>query len=48
MVLIGDVEIPSDYQGVVFTPMDDVGAWKFALAHEIKQAGINVDLNKLI
>ena len=38
----GDVEIPSDYQGVLFTPMDDAGAWKMTLAREIKQAGIKI------
>ena len=41
------VEIPSDYQGVLYIPMDTAGAWKMTLAKEIKNAGINVDLNKL-
>ncbi len=44
----GDVEIPSDYQGVIFIPMDDAGAWKMLLAGEIKKAGINFDMNKVI
>lgn len=44
----GDVEIPSDYQGVIFIPMDDAGAWTMLLAREIKKAGINVDMNKII
>ncbi len=43
-----DVEIPSDYKGVLFIPMDDKGAWKMLLAKEIKQAKIDVDLNKAI
>lgn len=41
------VEIPSDYQGVLYIPMDSGGAWRMALAKEIKNAGIEVDLNKL-
>ena len=41
------VEIPSDYQGVLYIPMDSAGAWKMQLAKEIKNAGIEVDLNKL-
>lgn len=41
------VEIPSDYQGVLYIPMDSAGAWRMALAKEIKNAGIDVDLNKL-
>jgi len=42
------VEIPSDYQGVLFTPMDDAGAWKLSLAREIKQAGVDIDMNKAL
>lgn len=41
------VEIPSDYQGVLYIQIDAVGAWKTALAKEIKNAGIEVDLNKV-
>jgi predicted nucleotide-binding protein len=46
-LLKGDIEIPSDYAGVLYTPMDAAGAWKVTLAREIKAAGIDVDLNKL-
>lgn len=42
------VEIPSDYQGVLFVPMDKDGGWKLSLAKEIKAAGISIDLNKAI
>jgi len=42
------VEIPSDYKGVLFVPMDEAGAWKLLLAREIKAAGISIDLNKVI
>jgi len=42
----GNVEIPSDYTGVLFIPMES--EWKLSLAKEIKAAGIKVDLNKAI
>jgi predicted nucleotide-binding protein len=42
------VEIPSDYQGVLYIQMDSAGAWRTQLAKEIKNAGIDVDLNKVI
>ena len=42
------VEIPSDYLGVVYVPFDKEGAWKFNLTKELKQAGLDVDMNKLI
>jgi predicted nucleotide-binding protein len=41
------VELPSDYQGVLYTPLDKPGAWKLELAREIKAAGIAIDLNKI-
>jgi len=42
------VELPSDYQGVLYTQLDDGGAWKLKLAKEMKAAGIDIDLNKLL
>jgi predicted nucleotide-binding protein len=41
----GDVELPSDYDGVVYIPMDDAGGWRLLLAREIKHAGLEIDLN---
>lgn len=41
-------EIPLDYPGVVFIPMDSRGVWRLLVAREIKQAGIEIDLNKVI
>lgn len=41
----GNVEIPSDYDGVVYVSMDDPQGWRLLLAREIKAAGIDVDLN---
>ena len=43
-----DVEIPSDYSGVLYILLDDAGAWKQRLACELRDAGFNVDLNKLL
>ncbi len=42
----GDVEIPTDFAGVVWTPMS--GEWKTALARELKAAGYTVDWNKVM
>lgn len=41
----GDLELPSDYSGVVYLPVDASGAWKYSLAREIRQAGISIDMN---
>ena len=43
----GDIEIPSDYLGMVYVPFDNSGAWKFNLVKELKRAGLMVDANKL-
>jgi predicted nucleotide-binding protein len=43
---VGDVQIPSDYAGVVYTEMDNAGAWKGELVRELKGAGFAVDANK--
>lgn len=42
------VEIPSDYSGVLFVPIDQAGMWKFALAKEMREAGLPVDMNKAL
>lgn len=42
-----NVEIPNDISGVVYVPMDEHKAWKFVVAKELKNAGYNVDMNKL-
>jgi predicted nucleotide-binding protein len=44
----GEVEIPSDYAGVVCIPVDPEGAWMYKLAHELKDAGWPIDLNRTI
>jgi predicted nucleotide-binding protein len=44
----GDVELPSDYQGVLYVPMDSAGAWKNRLAQELVQSKISIELNGLL
>jgi predicted nucleotide-binding protein len=44
----GSVEMPSDFHGVIYLPMDDGAGWKLKLASELKQAGIEIDLNLAI
>jgi predicted nucleotide-binding protein len=41
----GDIELPSDYSGVLYLPLDAGGAWRFRLAKEMKASGMHIDLN---
>jgi predicted nucleotide-binding protein len=43
-----EVEIPSDYSGVLFIPLDEAGAWRLLLARELKTAGLPLDLNTIL
>jgi hypothetical protein len=43
----GELELPSDYHGVVYVGMDDAGAWKYKLAGELKLAGYEIDKNRI-
>lgn len=42
------VEIPSDYSGVLFVPIDESGGWRLLLAREMKAAGLPIDMNRAI
>jgi predicted nucleotide-binding protein len=42
------VEIPSDYSGVIYVPLDVAGGWKLRVAKELKSAGLPVDAEKLL
>ena len=44
----GAVETPSDYDGVVYTKLDDSGGWKTKLNEELKAAGFDVDANRAL
>ncbi|GEQ77881.1 hypothetical protein CTTA_4886 [Comamonas testosteroni] len=41
-------EVPNDISGVVYVPLDDHGAWRLAIAKELRSAGYSVDMNKVI
>lgn len=41
------VDIPSDYQGVLFVLLDPHEKWRFDLVQELKAAGFPVDANKI-
>lgn len=42
------VEIPSDILGVVWIDMDPAHGWRIALARELYQAGVRINLNKVL
>ncbi|MDH5694980.1 MAG: nucleotide-binding protein [Gammaproteobacteria bacterium] len=44
----GEVEVPSDYSGVLYIPFDESGSWRFNLIKELKTVGYDVDANKAI
>lgn len=44
----GDVEIPSDFDGVVYEPFDASGGWRQALGRELEAAGFDIDWNKVM
>ncbi len=41
----GDVEIPSNYAGVLYISMDEHGGWRMELIREMKSAGLDIDAN---
>ncbi|MCC9656418.1 TIR domain-containing protein [Rhodopirellula halodulae] len=47
-ILRGDIERPSDYDGVVYIGYDLNDGWKLLLAKELKEAGLDVDLNAVM
>jgi predicted nucleotide-binding protein len=42
------VEQPSDIHGLVYIPLDPEAQWRLLLARELKAAGFDVDLNRLV
>lgn len=44
----GNVEIPSDYSGVLYIRLDDAGGWKMKLITELKSAGLDVNTKKAL
>ena len=47
-IVQGEIEIPSDYMGVVYIPFDSGGAWRQSLGRELKNAGYEIDWNKVM
>jgi predicted nucleotide-binding protein len=48
LLIKGKIEIPSDFQGVLYEPYDLNGAWKTKILKELMAVGIYVDLKKAI
>jgi hypothetical protein len=44
----GQLEIPSDFAGVVWEPMDAGNGWKQSLGRELEAAGHSIDWNKVM
>lgn len=40
------IDIPSDYSGVLYVPLDANGGWRLLLAKELNAAGLPIDMNK--
>jgi hypothetical protein len=43
----GEVEIPSDFHGVVYEAFDSGNGWKLALARELEAAGFEIDRTRI-
>lgn len=44
----GAVELPSDILGVVYAPMDDSSGWQLTIVKELRAAGYEIDLNRIV
>ncbi len=44
----GDIEIPTDYSGVIYIPFDEHDGWHLKLAGELQKANIAFDASKLL
>jgi hypothetical protein len=44
----GNVDMPTDLAGVIYTELDENDGWKLKLAKELKAAGFNIDANKAL
>jgi predicted nucleotide-binding protein len=48
LIVDGDIEIPSDLQGVIYGKKDESGSWKIKLIKEMMAVGIFADLEAII
>lgn len=44
----GDIEIPSDFSGVVYESLDASGGWRQVLGRELQAAGFEIDWNAIL
>jgi predicted nucleotide-binding protein len=44
----GDVELPSDYLGVLYIPLDDEGVWRVKVVKEMKAVGLSVNIEEIL
>jgi predicted nucleotide-binding protein len=44
----GNVEIPSDLYGVIYTDFDEADGWKLKLVRELKAAKVDFDANRML
>ncbi len=44
----GEIELPSDLDGVLYIRMDEPGAWRQNLAQEMASAGLPIDRSKIL
>ncbi len=47
-LLEGDMDMPSDFGGVLYIPLDVSEGWKLTLARELRAAGMSIDLNRIV
>jgi len=47
-IVRGDIELPSDSDGILYVAYDPNDGWKLLLAKELKEAGLDVDLNAVV
>ena len=47
-LLKGDVEKPSDCDGIIYIPLDDNDGWQLPLLRELRAAGFKIDANQII
>ena len=44
----GDIERPSDCDGILYVSLDDKDGWKIQLLRELKAAGFGIDANQVL
>ena len=43
----GAPEIPTDYSGVLYIPLDEAEGWKLALGRELRDAGFEIETDRI-